>query len=74
MVACGAYRTKDAGMPKRFGTEKQLFEKLRRRLFPQDPHAKHSECLERGRLDSHLSQSSLTIAFFLTLYSDRERR
>jgi hypothetical protein len=29
-------------------TEKQLFEKLRHRLFPQDPHAKRSECLERG--------------------------
>jgi hypothetical protein len=28
--------------------EKQLFEKLRHRLFPQDPHAKRSECLERG--------------------------
>ena len=28
--------------------EKQLFEKLRQRLFPQDPHAKRSECLERG--------------------------
>ena len=30
--------------------EKQLFEKLRHRLFPQDPHAKRSECLERGAL------------------------
>jgi hypothetical protein len=29
-------------------TEKHLFEKLRHRLFPQDPHAKRSECLERG--------------------------
>ncbi|KAN0105572.1 hypothetical protein V8E52_010866 [Russula decolorans] len=28
--------------------EKQLFEKLRHRLFPQDPHAKRSECLERA--------------------------
>jgi len=28
--------------------EKQLFEKLRTRLFPQDPHAKRSECLERA--------------------------
>jgi hypothetical protein len=28
--------------------EKQLFEKLRHRVFPQDPHAKRSECLERG--------------------------
>lgn len=28
--------------------EKQLFEKLRNRLFPQDPHAKRSECLERA--------------------------
>ena len=28
--------------------EKQLFEKLRHRLFPQDPHAKRSDCLERG--------------------------
>jgi hypothetical protein len=28
--------------------EKHLFEKLRHRLFPQDPHAKRSECLERG--------------------------
>ena len=28
--------------------EKQLFEELRHRLFPQDPHAKRSECLERG--------------------------
>jgi len=28
--------------------EKQLFEKLRLRLFPQDPHAKRSECLEQG--------------------------
>jgi hypothetical protein len=37
--------------------EKQLFEKLRHRLFPQDPHAKRSECLERGMcsLDSHFS-------------------
>jgi hypothetical protein len=39
------YGTKSAGMPKRFGTEKQLFEKLRHRLFPQDPHAERSECL-----------------------------
>ena len=31
--------------------EKQLFEKLRQRLFPQDPHAKRSECLERGLCD-----------------------
>lgn len=29
-------------------TEKHLFEKLRHRLFPQDPHAKRSECLERA--------------------------
>jgi len=28
--------------------EKQLFEKLRHRLFPQDPHAKRSECLDRA--------------------------
>ena len=37
--------------------EKQLFEKLRHRLFPQDPHAKRSECLERGMcsLDTHFS-------------------
>ncbi|KAH9987111.1 hypothetical protein BJV77DRAFT_1070686 [Russula vinacea] len=28
--------------------EKLLFEKLRHRLFPQDPHAKRSECLERA--------------------------
>ncbi len=28
--------------------EKLLFEKLRLRLFPQDPHARRSECLERG--------------------------
>lgn len=37
--------------------EKQLFEKLRHRLFPQDPHAKRSECLERGtcKLAGHLS-------------------
>lgn len=37
--------------------EKQLFEKLRHRLFPQDPHAKRSECLERGMysLDCHIS-------------------
>ncbi|KAF8489625.1 hypothetical protein F5888DRAFT_1156430 [Russula emetica] len=37
--------------------EKQLFEKLRHRLFPQDPHAKRSECLERGMcsLDGHSS-------------------
>jgi len=28
--------------------EKHLFEKLRHRLFPQDPHAKRSECLERA--------------------------
>ena len=35
--------------------EKLLFEKLRHRLFPQDPHAKRSECLERGTyLASHL--------------------
>ena len=35
--------------------EKLLFEKLRNRLFPQDPHAKRSECLERGtcNLASH---------------------
>ena len=35
--------------------EKQLFEKLRHRLFPQDPHAKRSECLDRGMCgsDSH---------------------
>ena len=31
--------------------EKLLFEKLRHRLFPQDPHAKRSECLERGTYD-----------------------
>jgi hypothetical protein len=37
--------------------EKQLFEKLRHRLFPQDPHAKRSECLERGEYipDSHFA-------------------
>lgn len=28
--------------------EKQLFEKLHYLLFPQDPHAKRGECLERG--------------------------
>ncbi|KAH9976953.1 hypothetical protein BJV74DRAFT_168090 [Russula compacta] len=28
--------------------EKQLFEKLRHRLFPGDPHSKRSECLERA--------------------------
>jgi hypothetical protein len=40
--------------------EKQLFEKLRHRLFPQDPHAKRSECLERGMcsLDSHFLMQS----------------
>lgn len=39
--------------------EKQLFEKLRNRLFPQDPHAKRSECLERGtcNLASHCHQN-----------------
>jgi hypothetical protein len=39
--------------------EKQLFEKLRHRLFPQDPHAKRSECLERG--------ASLDIGVYVTL-------
>ncbi|KAI0060360.1 hypothetical protein BV25DRAFT_949541 [Artomyces pyxidatus] len=29
--------------------EKQLFADMRRRLFPQDPHTKRSECLEKGR-------------------------
>ena len=44
--------------------EKHLFDKLRKRLFPQDPHAKRSECLERGvcNLDS-IPQLILTIAF-----------
>lgn len=55
--------------------EKQLFEKLRHRLFPQDPHAKRSECLERGMCsrDSHITVI-LTIVFLVTLRSDRERR
>jgi hypothetical protein len=41
--------------------EKQLFEKLRHRLFPQDPHAKRSECLERGAWPFHGHYGTLTL-------------
>jgi len=41
--------------------EKQLFEKLRHRLFPNDPHAKRSECLERGVWPLHGHYGTLTL-------------
>ena len=53
--------------------EKELFERLRHRLFPQDPHAKRSECLERGMCGLSFITIVLTIAF-VTLCSDRKRR
>ena len=54
--------------------EKQLFEKLRQRLFPQDPHAKRSECLERGMCRWSFVSIILTITFSVALCSDRECR
>jgi hypothetical protein len=49
-------RDKKRRYAKTFGDiEVQLFEKLRHRLFPQDPHAKRSECLERGSFPSLLA-------------------
>ena len=59
-------------------TEKHLFEKLRHRLFPQDPHAKRSECLERGAgaifffFFHHISNSETIL--LLAPYSHRECR
>ena len=59
-------------------TEKHLFEKLRHRLFPQDPHAKRSECLERGASASfffhRISNSKTSTPLLLTPYSYREYR
>lgn len=59
-------------------TEKHLFEKLRHRLFPQDPHAKRSECLERGASASfffhRISNSKTSTPLLLAPYSYREYR
>jgi hypothetical protein len=51
--------------------EKQLFEKLRHRLFPQDPHAKRSECLERGAclvIGICVTLPQINNDFFVSLY------
>lgn len=63
-------------------TEKHLFEKLRHRLFPQDPHAKRSECLERAiesvdellQLRESEAQRQKEIHYLEQQLSDAERR
>ncbi|KAI9450218.1 hypothetical protein BJY52DRAFT_1227300 [Lactarius psammicola] len=63
-------------------TEKHLFEKLRHRLFPQDPHAKRSECLERAiesvdellQLRESEAQRQKEMHYLKQQLSDAERR
>ncbi|KAH8986479.1 hypothetical protein EDB92DRAFT_1255383 [Lactarius akahatsu] len=63
-------------------TEKHLFEKLRHRLFPQDPHAKRSECLERAiesvdellQLRENEAQRQKEMHYLKQQLSDAERR